>query len=101
MQQRSIRGKVVTAITLLLLISVAVSIVIAVTNQRNAILDTQKRNLITSNDILNSVIQNLMLSGEAPLAVNTMDDLTSESRVLSSSNCSAATELLHSPTIPL
>jgi nitrogen fixation/metabolism regulation signal transduction histidine kinase len=75
MRQRSIRGKVVTAITLLLLISVAVSIVIAVTNQRNAILDTQKRNLITSNDILNSVIQNLMLSGEAPLAVNTMEDL--------------------------
>ena len=73
----SIRGKIVTGIIVLLLISISISVFIAVSSQRNITLDTQRKNLVTSNDILNRVIKNLMLSGEAPIAVTTLDDLRS------------------------
>jgi signal transduction histidine kinase/HAMP domain-containing protein len=75
MNKGSIRGKIVAGIIVLLLISISISIFITVSSQKTIILDTQRKNLVTSNDILNRVIKNLMLSGEAPIAVRTLSDL--------------------------
>ena len=70
MTLRSIRVKVISVIIAVLSLSVAVSIYITVTNQRTNLLDETRKNLTITGDILNSVIRNIMLSGEAPIATD-------------------------------
>jgi methyl-accepting chemotaxis protein len=71
----SIRFKVVFTIVIVLLITISISIFITVSNQQGSLLDTMRNNLTVNNEILNTVIKNLMLSGEAPIANRTMEDL--------------------------
>ncbi len=71
----SIRFKVVFTIILVLLVSVSLLIFITVSNQQRNLLDAMRNNLSVNNGILNTVIDNLMLSGEAPIANKTMSDL--------------------------
>lgn len=71
----SIQIKVAAAILILLMVTVTISIIISVRNQRSNLLDTKLTDIISSNNILKEVIKNIMLSGEAPLAVQTLTDL--------------------------
>ncbi len=73
----SIRFKVAIAIVLILLVSVSISIYISVRNQKKNLLEAMENNLSVSNGILSTVIGNLMLSGEAPLANQTLSQLKS------------------------
>ncbi|MBT3273704.1 MAG: HAMP domain-containing protein [Spirochaetales bacterium] len=75
MAVRSIRLKVVSIIIAVLVLSVAVSIIITVRNQRENLLDETRKNLTITGDILNSVVRNLMLGGEAPIATETLADI--------------------------
>jgi HAMP domain-containing protein/HPt (histidine-containing phosphotransfer) domain-containing protein len=71
----SIRFKVVLTIIIVLIITVSISIFLTVSTQQSNLLDSMRNNLSVNNGILNTVIKNLMLSGEAPIANRTMDDL--------------------------
>ena len=71
----SIRVKVISAIIAVLVLSVGVSIYITVTNQRSNLLEETRKNLTVTSEILNTVIRNIMLSGEAPIATGTMADI--------------------------
>jgi signal transduction histidine kinase/HAMP domain-containing protein len=75
MNRVSIQLKIFSGIAVILLISVSLSVVISVVNQRNALLETSQRDVRITNEILNAVIRNIMLDGEAPLAVSTIEDL--------------------------
>ncbi len=72
----SVRFKVVFFITLILLLSISVLIFISVQNQKKNLLDAMRSNLSVNNGILTTVIENLMLSGEAPTASKTLSSLT-------------------------
>lgn len=72
---RSIQAKVALVITLVLALSVAASIYITVTNQRVAFLDETSRNLAATSTIINNVIRNTMVVGEAPVTISTMRDI--------------------------
>jgi len=71
----SIRFKVVSTIILVLLATVSISIFLTVSNQQSSLLSAMRNNLTVNNGILNTVIKNIMLSGEAPIANKTMSDL--------------------------
>jgi methyl-accepting chemotaxis protein len=71
----SIRLKVAAGIFFLLMISVALSILISVTNHRNNLIETKLADLVSTNNIMNEVVRNIMLSGEAPIAVSTMQGI--------------------------
>ncbi len=75
MKNISIQIKVVAGIILFLAVSVGFSLFISVTNQRNNLLDSTRRNLITNNNMLNTLVRNMMLDGEAPLVVTTLTEL--------------------------
>jgi HAMP domain-containing protein len=72
---RSIRVKVISVIIVVLALSVGFSIYITVTNQRSNLLDETRKNLTVTSEILNNVIRNIMLSGEAPIATGTLADI--------------------------
>ncbi|MCK5152763.1 MAG: HAMP domain-containing protein [Spirochaetales bacterium] len=71
----SIRFKVVLTIILVLLATISISIFLTVSNQQSSLLSAMRNNLTVNNGILNTVIKNIMLSGEAPIANKTMSDL--------------------------
>lgn len=71
----SIRYKVVITIILVLLVTISFSIFLTVANQQRSLLSAMRNNLTVNNGILNTVIRNIMLSGEAPIANKTMLEL--------------------------
>jgi adenylate cyclase len=75
MKLNSIRVKIISLIFLVLLLIVAVSLYISVDNQRRNLLEATQRTLFTNTELLNRVIRNIMINGEAPIAVNTMSSL--------------------------
>ncbi len=75
MKKVSIRLKIVLIIFIVLLAGIGVSTFFSVSNQRSTLLDSERQNLSTNNNILNTVIRNIMLDGEAPLAINTISSL--------------------------
>lgn len=72
---RSIQAKVVLVIILVLSVSVAASIYLTVTNQQAAFLEETSRNLSATSSIINNVVRNTMIVGEAPVTIRTMDDI--------------------------
>jgi len=72
---RSIQAKVALVIILVLSLSVAASIYITVTNQRSAFLDETSRNLAATSSIINNVVRNTMIVGEAPITIQTIQDI--------------------------
>lgn len=72
---RSVQAKVAVVIILVLSASVGVSIYITVSNQRTAFLDETSRGLASTSTIVNTVIRNTMLVGEAPVAIRTIRDI--------------------------
>lgn len=68
----SIQLKIVSTIVALLAAGTAVSVVFTATSQRTELLQATERTLSVNTDLLLLTIQNLMLSGEAPIAVRAM-----------------------------
>jgi len=75
LKTQSIQFRIISAIVLILLVSVILSIILTTTNQRNNLLDSTRKTLSINTQMLNLTIRNIMLSGEAPIANRTIDDL--------------------------
>ena len=71
---RSIRFRIVFGLALIMVLSVGLSIYLTTVNQRDNLLDASQRTLAINNEMLNATIRNIMLSGEAPIANQTIDD---------------------------
>lgn len=71
----SIQLKIVSVIVLVLMAATATSVYVTVSNQRANLLEATERTLSVNTEILNLTIRNIMLSGEAPIAVRTMASL--------------------------
>jgi class 3 adenylate cyclase len=75
MKLNSIRIKIISLIFFVLLLIVAASLLTSASSQRSNLLAATERTLITNMEILNRVIRNIMVKGEAPIAVDTMASL--------------------------
>ncbi len=75
MKINSIQVKIISLITFILLLTIVIVLIFTVDNQTNNLFEVTERNLSTNTAMLNTVIRNIMLNGEAPIAVNTMNDL--------------------------
>ncbi|MCG8568522.1 MAG: HAMP domain-containing protein [Spirochaetes bacterium] len=71
----SIQVKILTLIIITLLITIIITMIYTIDNQRENLLKASQENLANNTDMLNRVMRNIMLSGEAPIAVITMRDL--------------------------
>lgn len=75
MKNDSIRYKIIASIIVVLSVSIIASIIITTENQRKNLLDTATQTLTVNTDMLNQVIRNIMLSGEAPIATRTLKSI--------------------------
>lgn len=75
MKVRSLQLKVIGLISLLMILVMATIIPVTIQRQKDDLLRAAKSTLSINTDMLNLVIKNLMLSGEAPIAVDTMRSL--------------------------
>ncbi len=75
MKINSIQVKIIALITFILLLTIIIVLSKTVTDQKVNLLEVTTRNLSANTAMLNTVIRNIMLNGEAPIAVNTMKDL--------------------------
>lgn len=73
----SIELKIVSIILVILAASISLSLFFSVRLARDNLLGNMRQNLTIDNDIFSSTIRSLMLSGEAPVAVKTLDSLKS------------------------
>ena len=70
-----IQLKIVSVIVLVLLAGTAASVYVTVSSQRANLLEAAERTLSVNTELLNISIRNIMLAGEAPIAVRTMAGL--------------------------
>lgn len=75
MRGGSIQIKIISVLLIILALSVSMSVYFSVFNQRNNLLEASQQTLALNTQVLNHTIRNIMLSGEAPLANQTMGDL--------------------------
>ena len=73
----SIQIKIVTIVILVLLIGAGSALVVTLRSQRQNLLDATQNTLSLNTDMLVTVIRSIMLSGEAPVAQQTMEGLGS------------------------
>ncbi|MBN2618658.1 MAG: hypothetical protein JXR64_10165, partial [Spirochaetales bacterium] len=73
--KHSLQLKVTILVVLILAILMSVVIPITIERQKNDLLEAARNTLSINTDMLNIVIKNIMLSGEAPIAVGTMNNL--------------------------
>lgn len=75
MKINSIQVKVASLIILILTVSITSVLIFTNGKQKSELIKSTQRTLTVNTAILNTVIRNLMLSGEAPIATNTVRDL--------------------------
>ena len=75
MRSNSIQFKIITAIIAVLLVSIVASIIITTENQKRNLLSTARSTLSVNTEMLNQVIRNIMLSGEAEIATKTLQSI--------------------------
>lgn len=75
MKINSIQIKIIILIIIVLFIGSTTALFISVEIQKKNLIEETESNIIITTSILNQVIRNIMLNGEAPIAVNTMNDL--------------------------
>lgn len=75
MTSRSIQFKIIAAIIAVLSVSITISIIMTTQNQRRNLLTTATETLAVNTEMLNQVIRNIMLSGEAGIATRTLDSI--------------------------
>jgi len=71
----SIRLKIISVVVLSLILTIVVILYVTTKNQRDNLLFAHEKTLTTSTAILNVTIRNIMLNGEAPIAVRTLKNL--------------------------
>ncbi|MDA3948353.1 MAG: ATP-binding protein [Spirochaeta sp.] len=72
----TIQAKIVTAIVLVLVVGVSAATVISIRTQRTNLLEAQQQELANNSNTLNISVRNVMLAGEAPVAVSLLQDLS-------------------------
>ena len=72
----TIQAKIVTAIVLVLVIGVSGATVFSIRTQRTNLLEAQQQELANNSNTLNISVRNVMLAGEAPVAVSLLQDLS-------------------------
>ncbi|MGL1892157.1 MAG: ATP-binding protein [Spirochaetaceae bacterium] len=75
MKINSIQIKVASLIILILTVSITSVLIFTTQNHKNELIKSTERTLSINTGILNTVIRNIMLSGEAPIATKTVQDL--------------------------
>ena len=75
MKHLSIRLKIISVVILSLLLTILVILYVTTKNQRDNLLLANEKTLTTSTAMLNVTIRNIMLNGEAPIAVRTVENL--------------------------
>lgn len=75
MKINSIQVKVASLIILILTVSISSVLIFTIGNHKNELIKSTERTLTVNTAILNTVIRNLMLSGEAPIATKTIQEL--------------------------
>ena len=75
MKNMSIRFKITFFISLSILLTILVILFISARNQRQNLMEASDKTLTTNTQMLNSTIRNLMLKGEAPIVVRTLEDM--------------------------
>jgi class 3 adenylate cyclase len=71
----SVRTKTIGVVIAAFLVTILAIMVISTNNQRNNLQTQNEKTLSTITAMLNLTIRNLMLNGEAPIAMNTLSDL--------------------------
>lgn len=77
MKRSSIQIKVISLILLIMTITITVVLIITLNNHREDLIESNENTLSVNTSILNTAIRNIMLSGEAPIATKTLEDLQS------------------------
>lgn len=72
----TIQAKIVTAVVIVLLVGMSLVTVLTVRSQRTNLLDASRQNVANNSSTLNVSVRNVMLAGEAPIAVSLMNDLS-------------------------
>ncbi len=72
----SIQAKIVTAIVLVLALSLGGATAVSVRSQRTNLLEARRQELANNSATLNTSVRNVMLAGEAPIAVSLLEDLS-------------------------
>ena len=75
MKINSIEIKIMSLIIFIFIVIILVALYITVNTQKNNLISATQKTLSINTEILNHVIRNIMLNGEAPIAVNTMSSL--------------------------
>lgn len=75
MKLNTIQIKVVSVIIIVLICSITAISIFTINNSKSNLIKAATDTLSVNNEMLNKVIRNIMLSGEAPLARNTMASL--------------------------
>ena len=75
MRKSSVRTKIISIIVVSLVVTILVILFVSTRIQRNNLQSANEKTLATSTAMLNITIRNLMLNGEAPIAVRTITDL--------------------------
>ncbi|MBI9099084.1 MAG: Hpt domain-containing protein [Spirochaetaceae bacterium] len=75
LKSKSIQYKIIAAIISVLTVSIITSIIITTENQKRNLIATATQTLAVNTDMLNQVIRNIMLSGEAPIATGTLKSI--------------------------
>lgn len=77
MKVSSIQFKVVSIIIIILLAAISTTLILTISDHKSELIQSTEQTLSVNTGILNSVIRNIMLTGEAPLAKQTMEELKS------------------------
>ena len=75
MKLNSIQTKIISLVVIVLFLIISSVVYISVNNQKNNLLNSVKDTLVLLTDFLNITLKNIMLNGQAPVAINTMTDL--------------------------
>jgi adenylate cyclase len=72
----TIRFKIISVLVLILLAATGLIVYTVITNYRNDMISSTKRILTSNTSMLEAVVRNLMIRGEAPLVVKTISSIT-------------------------
>lgn len=77
MKKESIQLKVISLIIIIMTITITGVLILTLNNHREDLIQSNETTLSVNTSILNTAIRNIMLSGEAPIATKTLQDLQS------------------------
>ena len=72
---RSVQFKIILAVAAIMIVGIAAAITVSTVNQRNNLINAARNTLAVNTEMLNVTVRNLMLAGEAQVAVGTIAGL--------------------------